>query len=476
MKPKPNEYEVIILGSGLGGLIAGALLSKQNHSVLLLLEKGFKTYFEKGGYRFIPFSSLSEKHVTLDLIQTISQRVGLSPIRGKRRDQENGRGKKERVAFQVILPKSRIDLYEHWFLLKKELQREFPKEIFEIEKFYEKMTQIKTTLKSAKVHGSLYLPLPMRLRSLMKTRFDYEGSPFSKEFKKFLQLQLISHGNFYLDWCPISFLASHLLKGEIDEWVGLIDLEIFKNQIVEIFLNSGGRVEEVKKVEKIEMGWRRGFTLSLEGESSFHSKIFIFNAPLHHLTPLLGERKKKILKFVRKIQPSFILIPIFLGIQEKVIPVGMRDLFISILDLEKPLEGGNLLYGSLSPHGDEGMAPEGKRAFTVEGFMSLEKWQQGLFDEFREGVFRHLNRLIPFLEDYLELVDWEWVLEQGWRWSYSNYAFETPFGFNWRDGVVPTRISKNLYFTGKENFPYLGLEGEVWGGLKVGEEILKRFH
>jgi len=476
MKPKPNEYEVIILGSGLGGLIAGALLSKQNRSVLLLMEKGFKTYFEKGGYRFIPFSSLSEKHVTLDLIQTLSQKLGLSPIRGKRRDQENGGGRKEKVAFQVILPKSRIDLYEDWLLLKKELQREFPKEFFEIEKFYKEMARIKTSLKSAKVHESVYLPLPMRLRSLLKNRFYYERSPFSKEFKKFLQLQLISHGNFYSDWFPISFLASNLLKGEIDEWVGPIDLEIFKNQVVEGFLNSGGRVEEVEKVQKIEMGWRRGFTLSLEGESSFHSKILIFNAPLHHLIPLLGERQKKIMKFVRKIQPSSILIPIFLGIQEKVIPVGMRDLFISIFDLENPFEGGNLLYGSLSPRGDEGMAPEGKRAFTVLGFMPLEKWQQGLFDEFREGVFRHLKRLIPFLEDYLELVDWEWVLEQGSRWSYSHYIFETPGGFNWRDGLIPIRISKNLYFIGKENFPYLGLEGEVWGGLRVGEEILKRFH
>jgi len=42
--------------------------------------------------------------------------------------------------------------------------------------------------------------------------------------------------------------------------------------------------------------------------------------------------------------------------------------------------------------------------------------------------------------------------------------------------LIPIRISKNLYFIGKENFPYLGLEGEVWGGLRVGEEILKRFH
>jgi hypothetical protein len=36
------------------------------------------------------------------------------------------------------------------------------------------------------------------------------------------------------------------------------------------------------------------------------------------------------------------------------------------------------------------------------------------------------------------------------------------------------RISKNVYFVGKENFPYLGLGGEVFSGLTVAQQILKR--
>jgi hypothetical protein len=36
-------------------------------------------------------------------------------------------------------------------------------------------------------------------------------------------------------------------------------------------------------------------------------------------------------------------------------------------------------------------------------------------------------------------------------------------------------MGKNLYFIGKENFPYLGLEGEILGGWRVGKEILKKY-
>ncbi|MGB9627436.1 MAG: hypothetical protein ACPL6D_02135 [Thermodesulfobacteriota bacterium] len=476
MEPKGNKYEVVILGSGLSGLIAGTLLSTQNHSVLLLTEKGSKPYFEKEGYRFIPFSNFSEKILKSSLLPNVSKRLGLLPI-GEKRGPKNEKGKKERVAFQVILPKSRIDLYQDILLLKKELRREFPEEMLEVEKFYGEMARIGNSIKRVKTHEPISPPLPMREKSLIKNRFYLEQSPFSKEFKRFLQLQWIPYGNLHSDWIPISFLAFHLLNEETDEGVEPNDLEILKNQIFKKFLHSGGRAEEIVGVDRIEMGWRKGMTLSLKGEKrEVHAHILVFNSPLNRLSPLLGEKRKKISKFEEKIQTRYLLIPIFLGVQEKVVPVGMRDLLISLLDLEKPFENGNLLYISLSPKGDESMAPEGRRALIAEGWMSLEKWNQGLFDQFREGVLNHLKRLIPFLEDHLEFIDWGWALEEVPRWSYSHFIYEPPDEFNWRDGVIPTRISKNLYLIGKENFPYLGLEGELLSGLKVGDEILKRFH
>jgi phytoene dehydrogenase-like protein len=170
------------------------------------------------------------------------------------------------------------------------------------------------------------------------------------------------------------------------------------------------------------------------------------------------------------------MIPFFIGIREKAIPVGMGDLLVSILDLEKPYEEGNLLLLSLSRKRDETQAPEGKRALTVQSLLPFGKTGSNALSELEEGVMKHLQYLFPFLQNHTEFIDRKWADDQMDCWSYPHYLFKTDSVFQWRRGMVPTRISGRLYFTGKENFPQMGLEGEILSGLKAGEEISKRFN
>jgi hypothetical protein len=169
------------------------------------------------------------------------------------------------------------------------------------------------------------------------------------------------------------------------------------------------------------------------------------------------------------------LIPLFLGIHEKAVPVGMKDLLVSVLDLSKPYEGGNLLFLSLSQKGDETKAPNGRRALTVESLILPGEWSPDSFIEHRKGVMKHLNHLFPFLEENIEYTDWDWANKQCLCWSYPHFYYETTSDFQWRKGIVPNRISKRFRFVGKENFPYLGMEGEVLSGLMVAQQILKEY-
>ncbi len=86
----------------------------------------------------------------------------------------------------------------------------------------------------------------------------------------------------------------------------------------------------------------------------------------------------------------------------------------------------------------------------------------------------HLSHLIPFLESNIEFSNFAWSVEQSSCWSNSHFIYETEHDFHWREGVVPTRFSNMLYFVGKENLPYLGLEGEVLSGYMVSRQISKR--
>ncbi len=488
MKWLGNEQEVIVLGSGLGGLAAGTLLSRNNHSVLLLRERGYQSSYATKGYHFAPFSNLSEKCLKPSLVRRISQALNLSLLMGSREDGKQAKAapdrSRQRANFQVILPRARIDIFRERLLLQKEWRREFPEEALRIEGFYDELDQIQELLQEAKGKKSTSAFFPFRQRRFITKMFSSNPFPneelekkvssFSREFREFIQLQLISHGNFYSDRFPLS-LATQVLFDGTNESNSDFDSEKLENEILNQFLRSGGRIEEIDGVKELSLGWRKGFSLATEGNPAvFRSQFLIINCPLHRISFLLGKTGEITAKWEKKIKPLYMLIPLFLGIDERVIPVGMKDLLVSILDPGKPYDNGNALFLSLSLKGDKTMAPAGKRALTVESLMDVKKW--GLTDlaEYQQRVMNHLYSLFPFLEQYIDLVDLQWARDHVSRWSYSHFLYESASDFDWREGIVPTKMSKKVYFVGKENFPYLGLGGEVFSGMMAAQHILKR--
>ncbi|MGZ3494983.1 MAG: NAD(P)-binding protein, partial [Thermodesulfobacteriota bacterium] len=269
---------MIILGSGLGGLVAGTLLSKNNHSVLLLKERGYQSSYTLRGYRFEPFSNFSEKLLKPNLLKKISQSLNLS----LGRTQEEGKQasislskSRQAAGFQVILPKARVDIFPHGSLFQKEWKREFPQELGRVEEFYNQLNQIQHPFQRGNGKNVSASYFPLRQRSFITRIFSFDPFPkekmdqklrlFSREFREFIQLQLISWGNLHSDRFPIS-LAAHILLHDENGSNPDLDLGKLEGQISNQFLKYGGRVEEIERVRKVDTTWRKGLTLSLEGD------------------------------------------------------------------------------------------------------------------------------------------------------------------------------------------------------------------
>jgi phytoene dehydrogenase-like protein len=488
MKPSGNGPQGIILGSGLGGLVAGALLSRNKHSVLLLKERGYQPSYTLKGYRFSPFSNFSEKILGPSLLKKIHPSLNLSLTPAQEESTQMGMTfdkSRQTAEFQVILPKARVDVFPPGPLFRREWKREFPEDLGRVEEFYKHLDQIRRlSQKGDRKNGSLS-SLPLRRGSFItrifpfdafsKARVEEKLRPFSREFREFIRLQLVSWGNLYSDRLPIS-VAAHILPEEANGSNPNLDLGKLEGEILNQFLQYGGKVEEIDGVKRVDCTWRQGLTLSLEGEPrALGCQYLILNAPLHRMSPAMGNRAKKLSSWQMKLKPAYVIIPLFLGISEKAVPVGMKDLLISILDLGKPYDDGNVLLLSISRKGDETRAPEGKRALTVESLLKVEKWGETLLVDYHRGVMKHLCHLFPFLEKNIEFVDFKWASDHIPRWSYPHFLYEPASDFCWREEVIPTRMTRNIYFVGKENFPSWGLTGEIFSGLTMARRILKKY-
>jgi len=479
-----NEYDVILLGSGAAGLLTATLLAKRGLSVLLLKERAFQPSCMREGYQFVPFSSLSEKCLPLSLLNRLARVVGFSFSGAS--GQEEGTipvsedPVKAEIAYQVVLPKSRVDLFRDRSLLEREWKREFPGELKRIERLHDDLGRLVQPLNITELSRGGSEGLFSRLWAFLRKSYFPEPhldfSAHSREFEKFLQLQMTSWGGFSGDRFPLS-LAGHLLKhDDSNRWVSDVDSESVKASLLDHYLETGGKVEEVEGVERVDRGWRKGFALSLQGTSRIlRSRFLVLNAPLHRLPGFQGKRGKQLATRSSTVVPRYILVPIFMALRENVVPVGMRDLLVSLADLDKPYEAGNLLLIALSKKGDETAAPRGRRAMVVQSLIPARDWDEDIPVHHQNAVTKHLTELFPFLENYIEFTDWSWGEKNARCWSYPHYFYEATPDFHWRDGIVPRRISKNLYFTGRENFPYLGIEGEILSGLSAAQEILNKY-
>lgn len=116
--PSRHVYDVIVLGSQLGGALAAALLAKRNHRVLLIDHDGTGTGYEHGGF-VLPYGpSIAPSLKAMPSVEEAFTELGLTTA--------VQRALRPHVPeLQLILPRHRVDLHNDPARRRNELAREF---------------------------------------------------------------------------------------------------------------------------------------------------------------------------------------------------------------------------------------------------------------------------------------------------------------------------------------------------------------
>jgi phytoene dehydrogenase-like protein len=345
------KYDVAVIGAGLGGLAAAALLSIRKKKTIVLDPYGSLNHalgvFEKDGFSFFSTPTLSYGFQRGEAIHEFSVNLGithdvsvLSPC------------------YQVALPDRRITVFSEQGETLEELRREFPGEVNKLERFYRDLHS--TALRDARNRLSAYISKHRRAAGFIRKY------GFSREFISFLDIQSL-----WFFQKPAADLSLSVLVLLCDTPPTYLHggFKKFADQLYETILQQGGEVRYDEHAQELVLnnghviGIRTGQSGLVEADT-----ILLNTVPPQHMLRL------------------------FIGLHDEVVPVGMCQEVLFLPEYERPQD---FIALSVSAKDDIASAPQGMRALTAS-FRS-EKAPQLDTDAFLKSI----GRLVPFLQDYL---------------------------------------------------------------------------
>ncbi len=248
--------------------------------------------------------------------------------------------------------------------------------------------------------------------------------------------------------------------------------------LAESIKRLGGRVLYRHEVTGLRM--RAGAPVSVETRrgGSFPVDLLILNLTPWNAAALLGEDAPPPLRRLPPHPAGWGAFTVYAGIDASVVPDGF-PLHHQVL-LREPLGEGNSTFLSISPGWDAARAPSGRRAVTLSTHTRLDSWwgleKDGPAYSARGGVYRpaarrrgasaarnSLGRRIGAARDagYLRALH---AQDRGLGWR---------FPANQPVPIVCPRLAPAIWLAGDSIFPGQSVAATALGGLRVAEQVLR---
>jgi C-3',4' desaturase CrtD len=393
-----NKPRVIVIGAGIGGLTAGALLAKRGYSVrifdLAIVPGGCASTFQRQGFTFdvgaTQVAGLEpggiHHRIFSELEIPLPEATDCDP------------------ACAVFLPgeTTPINIWRDPKRWQEERQRQFPGS----EPFWQLMATLfraswqfqgrDPVLPPRNFWDLWQLVKALRLDTLVTVPFTLMtvgdalkllGLQQDKRLKTFLDLQLKLYSQVDAQETALLYAATALGVSQSPQGLSHLkgSMQVLSDRLVEGLEKQGGKLlmrHTVKQIQVAETGKSTVTILNQKtGEIWTESPdIIVANVPVQNLINLVefpqGSEtlfQKRYRQRVEKLPPASGAFVVYLGVKQAAIPENCPPHLQFLYEYEGEIGENNSLFVSVSRVGD-GRSPEGMASITASSFTDTEIW------------------------------------------------------------------------------------------------------
>lgn len=493
--PAPSSFDVIVIGSGIGGLVTATQLAAKGAQVLVLesyvIPGGSSGYFERQGYRFDVGASMIfglGKQGTTNLLTRALDAVGVSL-----------ESIPDPVQIHYHLPQDlEIKVHRNYENFLQELSQRFPHESRGIRQFYDECWAVFHCLNAMELLSleelgylmRVFFQHPWACLGLVKYLPQNVGDVAKRyihdpELLKFIDMECYCWSVVPADLTPMinaGMVFSDRHYGGINYPLGGVGQ--IAQKLVEGLEKAGGQIRYQAKVKEILVESGRAIGVQLTTGEIYYGKRVVSNGTrwdtFDKLLPgeMMPASEKKWRGRYQK-SPSFL--SLHLGVDAQVLPPGTECHHIILEEWENMEKSQGTIFVSIPTLLDPSLAPEGYHIIHTFTPSWIEEWQ-GLskkeYEEKKEAaagvMIERLERIFPGLDAGLD------YMEVGTPRSHRRFLGREDGTY----GPIPRRKLMGLlgmpfnrtgvpglYCVGDSTFPGQGLNAVAFSGFACGHRI-----
>ena len=419
---------VVVIGAGIGGLTAAALLAHRGYDVMVfdqaLVPGGCASTFKRRGFTFdvgaTQVAGLEPDGIHHEIFAELEIPLPMATPCDP--------------ACAVYLPGETepISVWRDRKAWQAERQRQFPNS----EPFWQLLNTLfqaswrfqgrEPVLPPRNAWDVWQLVSAVRPDTLVTAPFTFStvgqllkafGLYGDRRLKTFLDMQLKLYSQVGADETALLYAATALGVSQAPQ--GLFHLEgsmqVLSDRLVAALKRDGGKLLMRHSVEQIQMQDNRVTGVTVRSQKTGKTwtepaDIVVGNVTVQNLVQLLGDHAPSgYRRRVDKLEDSSGAFVVYLGVDQAAIPENCPPHLQFLYDYDGPIGENNSLFVSVSRPGD-GRAPDGKATIIASSFTDLSQWQQAdsydaLKQEYTETAIARLGVFFDLRSEHLVHVE-----------------------------------------------------------------------